>query len=153
MTPRKKRLYLVIGGVAIVGAAVALVLRAFNSNMVFFYTPTQVANHEVPQDRTFRIGGMVREGSLQREGVRVSFVVTDTAKDVTVSYEGILPDLFKEGKGVVAQGKINGQGQFEAKEVLAKHDENYMPPEAAEALKRADAEGRAKMANQMKDKP
>ena len=153
MTPRKKRLYLVIGGVAIVGVAVALVLRAFNSNMVFFYTPTQVAANEVPQGRTFRLGGMVREGSVQREGVKVHFVVTDTAKDVPVSYEGILPDLFKEGKGVVAQGQVNARGEFEAKEVLAKHDENYMPPEAAEALKRADADGRAKMAQQMKDKP
>ncbi len=153
MTPRKKRLYLVLGGVAIVGVAVALVLRAFNSNMVFFYTPTQVAAKEVPQGRTFRLGGMVREGSVQREGVKVHFVVTDTAKDVPVSYEGILPDLFKEGKGVVAQGQVNAQGEFEAKEVLAKHDENYMPPEAAEALKRADAEGRAKMAEKMKDKP
>jgi len=151
MTPRKKRLYLVLGGVAIVGVAVALVLRAFNSNMVFFYTPTQVAAKEVPQGRTFRLGGMVREGSLQREGVKVHFVVTDTAKDVPVSYEGILPDLFKEGKGVVAQGQVNAQGEFEAKEVLAKHDENYMPPEAAEALKRADADGRAKMAAKMKE--
>ncbi len=153
MTPRKKRLYLVLGGVAIVGVAVALVLRAFNSNMVFFYTPTQVAANEVPQGRTFRLGGMVREGSVQREGVKVHFVVTDTAKDVPVSYEGILPDLFKEGKGVVAQGQVNARGEFEAKEVLAKHDENYMPPEAAEALKRADADGRAKMVQQMKDKP
>ncbi|MEY4766006.1 MAG: cytochrome c-type biosis protein CcmE [Pseudomonadota bacterium] len=151
MTPRKKRLYLVLGGVAIVGVAVALVLRAFNSNMVFFYTPTQVAAKEVPQGRTFRLGGMVREGSLQRDGVKVHFVVTDTAKDVPVSYEGILPDLFKEGKGVVAQGQVNAQGEFEAKEVLAKHDENYMPPEAAEALKRADAEGRAKVAEKMKE--
>ncbi len=118
MTPRKKRLFLVIGGVAIVGVAVALVLRAFNSNMVFFYTPTQVAAKEVPQGRTFRLGGMVREGSVQREGVKVHFVVTDTAKDVPVSYEGILPDLFKEGKGVVAQGTVQA-GVFQAREVLA----------------------------------
>jgi cytochrome c-type biogenesis protein CcmE len=144
MTPRKKRLYLVIGGVAIVGAAVALVLRAFNSNMVFFYTPTQIAANEVPVDRTFRLGGMVRTDSLRRDGVTVHFVVTDTAKDVNVSYSGILPDLFKEGKGVVAQGKLNAQGHFEADEVLAKHDENYMPPEAAEAMERAKA---AKAAN------
>ncbi len=153
MTPRKKRLYLILGGVAVVGVAVALVLRAFNSNMVFFYTPTQIAAREVPIDRTFRLGGMVRTGSLRRDGVTVHFIVTDTVKDVNVSYEGILPDLFKEGKGVVAQGKITEQGQFVAQEVLAKHDENYMPPEAAEAMKRAKAAKAAVTAQTAKESP
>jgi cytochrome c-type biogenesis protein CcmE len=139
--------------VAIVGVAVALVLRAFNSNMVFFYTPTQIAAKEVPIDRTFRLGGMVRTGSLRRDGVMVHFVVTDTVKDVNVSYSGILPDLFKEGKGVVAQGKITEEGQFVAQEVLAKHDENYMPPEAAEAMKRAKAAKAAVAAETAKESP
>ncbi len=153
MTPRKKRLYLILGGVAVVGAAVTLVLRAFNSNMVFFYTPTQIAAKEVPIDRTFRLGGMVRTGSLRRDGVMVHFIVTDTVKDVNVSYSGILPDLFKEGKGVVAQGKVDAQGQFVAQEVLAKHDENYMPPEAAEAMKRAKEAKAAVSAQTAKESP
>jgi cytochrome c-type biogenesis protein CcmE len=153
MTPRKKRLYLILGGVAVAGAAVALVLRAFNSNMVFFYTPTQIAAKEVPIDRTFRLGGMVRTGSLRRDGVMVHFIVTDTIKDVNVSYSGILPDLFKEGKGVVAQGKVDAQGEFVAQEVLAKHDENYMPPEAAEAMKRAKATKAAVTAQTAKESP
>ena len=117
-----------------VGAIAALVLNAFQSNLVFFYSPTQIAAHEAPSNRTFRIGGLVQEGSVKRDGVKVNFVVTDTAKTVPVQYEGILPDLFKEGKGVVAQGQLK-DGVFVAREVLAKHDENYMPPEAAEALK------------------
>jgi cytochrome c-type biogenesis protein CcmE len=112
------------------------VLNAFESNLVFFYSPTQVATKEAPTQRVFRIGGLVQEGSVKREGVQVSFVITDTAKTVPVRYEGILPDLFKEGKGVVAQGKMQGE-VFLAREVLAKHDENYMPPEAAEALEKA----------------
>ncbi|MEO8005275.1 MAG: cytochrome c maturation protein CcmE, partial [Betaproteobacteria bacterium] len=108
--------------------------------LVFFFTPTQVAAHEAPQGRNFRIGGLVEKGSVQRQanGVTVRFVVTDTAKNVTVAYTGILPDLFKEGKGVVAQGKLGADGVFTASEVLAKHDENYMPPEAADALERAN---------------
>jgi cytochrome c-type biogenesis protein CcmE len=118
------------------GAVTALVLSAFQSNLVFFYSPLQIANKEVPTGRTFRLGGLVVAGSVKREGVRVNFSVTDTAQTVAVRYEGILPDLFKEGKGVVAQGQLR-DGVFEAKEVLAKHDENYMPPEAAEALKNA----------------
>ncbi len=136
MKPRHKRLAIVAGGVAFVGVIVALVLNAFQSNLVFFYTPSQVAAHEAPQGRTFRIGGMVETGSVKRDGTVVSFVVTDTAKTIPVRYTGILPDLFKEGKGVVAQGKLDGN-VFVAREVLAKHDENYMPPEAAEALERA----------------
>jgi cytochrome c-type biogenesis protein CcmE len=136
MKPRQKRLALALGGVAAVGAIVALVLNAFQSNLVFFYSPTQVAAQEAPKGRTFRVGGLVQEGSVRREGTKVNFLITDTAQTVSVRYEGILPDLFKEGKGVVAQGQLQG-GVFVAREVLAKHDENYMPPEAAEALEKA----------------
>jgi cytochrome c-type biogenesis protein CcmE len=127
---------LALGGLAAVGAITALVLNAFESNLVFFYSPTQVVAQEAPKQRTFRIGGLVEEGSVKRDGVQVNFVITDTAKTVPVRYQGILPDLFKEGKGVVAQGQLQG-GVFVAREVLAKHDENYMPPEAEEALKKA----------------
>ena len=146
MKPRHKRLAIAAGVLCAVGIAVALVLNAFQSNLVFFYSPTQVAAHEAPPNRSFRLGGLVEKGTVQRDGVHVSFIVTDTAKSVPVRYEGILPDLFKEGKGVVAQGQLQ-DGVFVAREVLAKHDENYMPPEAAEALKRAQ-EG--KLANTMK---
>jgi cytochrome c-type biogenesis protein CcmE len=130
---------LIAAGLAGLGAAAALILNAFQSNMVFFFSPSQVAAHEAPQGRSFRIGGLVQKGSLQRQpdGVSVRFVVTDTAHDLPVVYTGILPDLFKEGKGVVAQGQLQADGVFHAKEVLAKHDENYMPPEAADALERA----------------
>jgi len=139
MKSRHKRLALVAAGLAALGGAAALVLSAFQSNLVFFYTPTQVAGHEAPQDRAFRIGGLVETGSVKRQsdGVTVRFVVTDTARSVPVLYSGILPDLFKEGKGVVAQGQLGADGVFRAREVLAKHDENYMPPEAAEAVERA----------------
>ncbi len=136
MKKRHQRLAFAAGGLLAIGAVVALVLNAFQSNLVFFYTPSQVASNEAPQARTFRIGGMVQAGSVKREGTTVNFIVTDTARTVPVSYVGILPDLFKEGKGVVAQGQLKG-GVFVAKEVLAKHDENYMPPEATEALKQA----------------
>ncbi len=142
MKSRHRKLALMGFGVLAVGAIVALVLNAFQSNLVFFYSPTQVANQEAPAKRTFRIGGLVQEGSVQRDGVRVNFVVTDTAKTIAVRYEGILPDLFKEGKGVVAQGQLQ-DGVFVAREVLAKHDENYMPPEAAEALQKAKSGGQA----------
>jgi len=128
---------MVVAGVATAGVAVTLVLKAFNSNLVFFFTPSQIAADEAPRNRAFRIGGLVETGSVHRSGTRVDFMVTDTAKSVPVSYVGILPDLFREGKGVVAQGKLEADGVFHASEVLAKHDENYMPPEAAEALKRA----------------
>jgi len=124
-------------GVAALGIAAALVLSAFQKNLVFFFTPSQVAANEAPQGRTFRIGGMVESGSVKREGVEVRFLVTDTAKTIPVVYSGALPDLFREGKGVVAQGQLGPDGVFRAREVLAKHDENYMPPEAAEAVKRA----------------
>ena len=136
MKPRHKRMAIAAGILLAVGAAAALVLSAFQSNLVFFYSPSQIALNEAPINRTFRLGGLVEAGSVQREGVRVRFVVTDTAKTVPVQFEGILPDLFKEGKGVVAQGQLR-DGIFVAKEVLAKHDENYMPPEAAQALKNA----------------
>ena len=147
MKPRHKR-FAIVGGVLVaVGAIAALVLNAFQSNLVFFYSPSQIAAHEAPDARTFRLGGMVEKGSVKREGVSVSFVVTDTAKTIPVRFEGILPDLFKEGKGVVAQGQLQ-DGVFVAREVLAKHDENYMPPEAAEALKRAQ-QGNQKLAETM----
>jgi cytochrome c-type biogenesis protein CcmE len=127
-------------GVVALGAATALVLAAFNRNLVFFFTPSQVAAREAPVGRTFRIGGMVVPGSLKREGVAVRFVVTDTAKSIPVVYRGQLPDLFREGKGVVAQGQLGADGVFTAREVLAKHDENYMPPEAQHAIDRAAVE-------------
>ena len=139
MTPRRKRFAIVAGIVGAVGVAAALVLNAFNSNLVFFYSPSQVAAKEAPAGRTFRLGGLVEQGSVKRNGVSVRFVVTDMARAIPVRYEGILPDLFKEGKGVVAQGQVGGDGVFVAREVLAKHDENYMPPEASAALKRAAA--------------
>ena len=136
MKPRHKKLAAIGGLVSATGVIVALVLNAFQSNLVFFYSPTQVAAKEAPAARTFRVGGLVEAGSVKVEGTLVQFVITDTAQKVPVRYTGILPDLFKEGKGVVAQGQLK-QGVFEAREVLAKHDENYMPPEAAEALKNA----------------
>ena len=140
MKPRHRRIALIVTGLAILGIAVTLVLSAFNSNLVFFFTPTQVAAHEAPQGRNFRIGGLVEKGSVKRQpdGLTVRFIVTDTAKNVPVTFTGILPDLFKEGKGVVAQGKLGADGVFSATEVLAKHDENYMPPEAADAVERAN---------------
>lgn len=139
MKPRHQRFAWIAAGLVIIGVAVGLVLKAFNSNLVFFYTPTQVAAKEAPQGKAFRLGGLVTAGSVQRDpnGLTVRFTVTDTAKSVPVVFTGILPDLFKEGKGVVAQGQVGADGVFAASEVLAKHDENYMPPEAAEALKKA----------------
>jgi cytochrome c-type biogenesis protein CcmE len=124
-------------GVAALGIATGLVLMAFEKNLVFFFTPSQVAANEAPRGKTFRIGGMVVAGSVKREGVEVRFVVTDTAKAIPVVYSGALPDLFREGKGVVAQGQLGPDGEFRAREVLAKHDENYMPPEAAHAVEQA----------------
>jgi cytochrome c-type biogenesis protein CcmE len=137
MKPRHKRLAIIGGIVASVAVAAGLVLNAFQSNLVFFFSPSQVVAKEAPNGRTFRLGGLVKEGSVKRNGTEVAFDVTDTAKTISVRYTGILPDLFKEGKGVVAQGQLQGDGVFVAREVLAKHDENYMPPEAVEALKRA----------------
>ena len=141
---QKKRLGLIAGGLIICGAAAALVYNAFEENLVFFFSPSQVAAHEAPEGRAFRIGGFVQEGSVQRQkdGVTVRFEVTDTAHTVPVTYKGSLPDLFKEGKGVVAQGKLQN-GVFVADQVLAKHDENYMPPEAEKAVQDAHKKARA----------
>ena len=146
MKPRHKRLAIIAGIVGAVGVAVGLVLNAFQSNLVFFYSPSQIVAKEAPTSRTFRLGGLVKEGSVKRDGTEVQFAVTDTAQTIPVRFTGILPDLFKEGKGVVAQGQLRDDGVFVAREVLAKHDENYMPPEAAEALKRA-AQTNEKIAN------
>jgi cytochrome c-type biogenesis protein CcmE len=137
MKPRHKRAAMIVGGLAALGLAAYLVLNAFESNLVFFFSPTQVAAGEAPKNRTFRIGGLVKTGSVSRDNLTVNFIVTDTSKEMGVSYTGILPDLFKEGKGVVAQGKFDAGGKFVATEVLAKHDENYMPPEAKDALDKA----------------
>jgi len=139
MKPRTRRLGWIVGGLAALGIAAALVLNAFQSNLVFFFTPTQVAAREAPQGRPFRVGGLVEAGSLAREpnSLTVRFRVTDTAQTIPVTYTGLLPDLFKEGKGVVAQGTLGPDGVFRASEVLAKHDENYMPPAAADAVKQA----------------
>ena len=139
MKSRHKKLLVIVLGVTGLGIATALILNAFQSNLVFFFSPTQVQRGEAPSDRAFRIGGLVEEGSVKREsdGLTVRFVVTDTAHSMPVIYKGILPDLFKEGKGVVAEGKIGADGIFNSTQVLAKHDENYMPPEAAHALEQA----------------
>ena len=139
MKARHRRFAWIAAGIAVLGIAVGLVLNAFQSNLVFFFTPTQVAAKEAPQGRPFRIGGLVEDGSIKRvpNSVEVTFVVTDTAQRVPVVYAGLLPDLFKEGKGVVAQGSLGPDGRFHATEVLAKHDENYMPPEAKDAVDKA----------------
>jgi cytochrome c-type biogenesis protein CcmE len=139
MKPRHKRIALIAGGLAALGVAAGLVLNAFQSNLVFFFSPTQVLANEAPPGKAFRIGGMVETGSVkrQRDGLTVRFNVTDTAKTVPVVYTGILPDLFREGKGVVAQGSLGGDGVFHATQILAKHDENYMPPDAAHAVEQA----------------
>ena len=141
MTPRQKRLSFIVAGVALVAAAVGLVLYALQNNVSLYFTPTQVYNKEAPQGRSFRIGGLVEVGSLQREkdGLTSHFSITDNSKTMKVVYTGILPDLFKEGKGVVARGKLEADNVFHAEEVLAKHDENYMPPEAIDAMKKAEA--------------
>jgi cytochrome c-type biogenesis protein CcmE len=141
----KKRAAVVVGGLAAVSVAATLVLNALNSNIALYVTPSDVAAGKSPQGQAFRIGGMVKEGSIKRDNLTVHFIVTDSAKDIPVSYTGILPDLFKEGKGAVVQGKLGGDGHFTASEVLAKHDENYMPPAAQHALDQAKkAEGAAK---------
>jgi cytochrome c-type biogenesis protein CcmE len=139
VTPRRKRLMLAAAVLGLSATAVALVANAFRSNLVFFYSPSDIAAQQVPKARMFRLGGLVESGSISRaaDGVTVQFIVTDTAQRVPVHYKGILPDLFREGKGVVAQGRLQADGVFRADEVLAKHDENYMPPEAADAVERA----------------
>ncbi len=140
MKPRHKRAAIIVGGLAALAVAAYFVLNAFNSNLVFFFSPTQVAAGEAPKNRTFRIGGLVKEGTVKRDNLTVNFIVTDKSKEMAVSFTGILPDLFKEGKGVVAQGKLGDDGKFIATEVLAKHDENYMPPEAQQALDQAQVQ-------------
>ena len=139
MKPRHQRFLLIAVGISALAIAGVFVLNAFQSNLVFFFTPTQVFQGEAPKERAFRVGGMVKEGSLVKDGENVQFVVTDFAHEVPVKYKGLLPDLFKEGKGVVAQGKLSDNKLFAASEVLAKHDENYMPPEAQHALDQAAA--------------
>ncbi len=137
MKPRHKRAALIVGGLAAIGVAAALVLNALDSNIALYVTPSEVAAGKAPQGKAFRIGGMVKEGSIKRDNLTVNFVITDTAKDIPVAYTGILPDLFKEGKGAVVQGRLGSDGRFAATEVLAKHDENYMPPEAQHAVDQA----------------
>ena len=143
MKPRSKRALVILGGVAAIGVAAGLVLNALDSNVAFFFTPTQVEAGQAPRERTFRVGGLVKQGSLQRDQMTVRFVITDTARDMAVRYTGILPDLFMEGKGAVAQGRLGAHGEFIATEVLAKHDENYMPPEAQHAVDAAHQAARA----------
>ena len=137
LKPRHKRLALILVALLLLGGAVAMVLTAFNENLVFFRSPSDVVAGKAPAGKPFRVGGLVETGSVKREGVSVSFKVTDTAHAIRVTYTGILPDLFREGKGVVVQGKLEPDGMFRASEVLAKHDENYMPPEATHALEQA----------------
>lgn len=147
MKPRHKRFAFIALGLAAVAVAAALILNAFRGNLVFFFSPSQIAAEEAPLGRSFRLGGLVEEGSVKREedGLTVRFVVTDTAERIPVVFSGILPDLFREGQGVVAQGRLRADGVFYAEEVLAKHDETYMPPEVAEALERAKAAGEQPM--------
>src|SRR5688572_32938620 len=139
MKRRHKRIIFICAALAAIGVAAFLVLGAFRENLVFFFSPTQVAAKEVPVNKTFRIGGLVGEGTLKKDpdGLTIRFTVTDTAHSIPVVYKGILPDLFKEGRGCVAQGRLGNDGVFQAEEVLAKHDENYMPPEAGEAIDKA----------------
>ena len=139
MTRRQRRLGMLLAALVCAGAATALTLNAFRSNLVFFFSPSQIAAKEAPVAQVFRLGGLVERGSIQRErdGMTIRFIVTDTARGVPVVYHGLLPDLFREGKGVVARGRLGEDGVFVANEVLAKHDENYMPPEAADAVRRA----------------
>jgi cytochrome c-type biogenesis protein CcmE len=135
--PRQKRIALIVGGLAAIGIAAGFALNALDSNIALYVTPTDVAAGKAPQGKAFRIGGMVKDGSIKRDNLTVNFVITDTAKDIPVTYTGILPDLFMEGKGAVIQGRMGNDGVFAASEVLAKHDENYMPPEAQHAVDQA----------------
>ena len=141
MKPRHKRALNIVGALATLAIAAVLILNALNSNIALYVTPSEVAAGKAPKDQTFRIGGMVKDGSLKRDELVVHFIITDLVKEIPVSYKGILPDLFKEGKGAVVQGRLNPDGQFIASEVLAKHDENYMPPEAKHALEQAQKNG------------
>ena len=137
MKARQKRIALIVGGLAVLAIAAVLVLNALNSNIALYISPTDVAAGKAPQGKAFRIGGLVKEGSVKRQDMTVRFIITDTAKDIPVAYTGILPDLFRDGKGAVVQGRLGGDGVFAATEVLAKHDENYMPPEAQHAVDQA----------------
>jgi cytochrome c-type biogenesis protein CcmE len=139
--PRYKRAAIIVGALIAIGIAAVLILNALNSNIALYVTPSEVAAGKSPAGQVFRIGGMVKDGSVKRDGLTVNFVITDMVKDIPVAYTGILPDLFKEGKGAVIQGRLNSNGQFIASEVLAKHDENYMPPEAKHALEQAQKNG------------
>ena len=135
MTPKRKRLWLLVGSLGVLCVAAALVLTALNDNIVFFYSPSQLAEKKIAPDRRFRLGGLVEPGSVKNEGAEVRFKVTDLKQSVSVVYRGLLPDPFREGQGVIAEGSLDSNGVFTAREVLAKHDENYMPPEVAKALK------------------
>jgi cytochrome c-type biogenesis protein CcmE len=137
MTPKRRRLWMLVGSLSVLGVAAALVLASLSDNLVFFYSPTQLAEKKLPADRRFRLGGLVEQGSVVKQGQDIRFRVTDMNKTVDVAYRGLLPDLFREGQGVIAEGALNDKGVFLAREVLAKHDENYMPPEVAKALKEA----------------
>lgn len=157
MKPRQKRIALIVGGLASLALAAVLTLNALDSNIALYVTPSEVAAGKAPQGKAFRIGGLVKEGSVKRQDMTVRFVMTDMAKDIPVAYTGILPDLFRDGKGAVVQGRLGSDGIFTATEVLAKHDENYMPPEAAAALKQAQQTQSAPDAkqapNQVEKKP
>jgi cytochrome c-type biogenesis protein CcmE len=142
--PRYKRALIIFAALVVIGVAALLILNALNSNIALFVTPSEVAAGKAPKDQAFRIGGMVKDQSVKRDGLTVHFVITDLVKDIPVAYTGILPDLFKEGKGAVIQGRMNANGEFIASEVLAKHDENYMPPEAQHALEQAQKNGSKK---------
>jgi cytochrome c-type biogenesis protein CcmE len=138
LTRRRRRMYLLIAAAVVLGLASVLILRAFEDSLVFFYSPTDLATRsDIDRDRVIRVGGMVAKYSVQRQGTQVRFTITDGPHKLTVSYNGVLPDLFREGQGIVAQGRISGDGVFTAREVLAKHDENYMPREVADALKKS----------------
>ena len=141
MKPRHKRAVIIVGALIAISIAAVLILNALNSNIALYVTPSEVAAGKSPAGQVFRIGGMVKDGSIKRDGLTVNFVITDMVKDIPVAYTGILPDLFKEGKGAVIQGRLDPSGQFVASEVLAKHDENYMPPEAKHALEQAQKNG------------
>ena len=144
MKSRYKRALIIFAALGVIGVAALLILNALNSNIALFVTPSEVAAGKAPKDQAFRIGGMVKDESVRRDGLTVHFVITDLVKDIPVAYTGILPDLFKEGKGAVIQGRMNANGEFIASEVLAKHDENYMPPEAQHALEQAQKNGSKK---------
>lgn len=138
MKPRHKKLAFIVAGLAALGIATGLILNAFNSNLVFFFSPTEVLAGEAPTQKTFRVGGLVEVGSVHNaDGLNVSFKVTDNLNTIEIQYKGVLPDLFREGQGIVAQGRLIENGVFKADNVLAKHDENYMPPEVADSLKKA----------------